>query len=763
MSEIQDQRAYEIMEQYIKENKVFIDTCSLLFEHADAFWGHFVPVLQRNNQKVIIPYRCIEEVEKLSYDNDSCKAQRALQAKQTLVTLQKANLLDIRGEKSDNFADNVFLVQFTKFRMSHKLLLITQDRALGKEILALNNSKAVRGNKVSVLRINKYGFLSKHECEEKRNNTYAMEVDPSEKFEIGSRVTIISNDTIRVSYVPKEGDKVISDGQTIRLIKELGAGGEGTIYETNTPYVAKIYKPEKITTRKYAKLQLMISKKIDFKGICYPVDIIYNEEQEFVGYLMPRANGKEIQRSIFIKQLLIKNFPHWQKKDTVRLCITILEKIKYLNERNIILGDINPANILVVSPEEVYFVDADSYQIGEFPCPVGTINYTAPEIQRKSYSTFLRTQGNENFAIATLLFMLMVPGKPPYAQQGGEDPIANITNMDFSYPFESNSNKKTPDGPWRFIWSHLTYDLKGAFYNTFRKEGAYAEESRRLSAGDWLKLFNEYYFLLNSGLFGEQDKLSEELFHTRFKKNPKATYIKCKLCGEEMEEKRLTEGICRNCLDQGEIYHCKKCGREILYTNYQKYIKKSRKHDICFECKSHGDDTYATLRCQDCGRSFNFTNNEHEFYQERGYDLPKRCSICRENRKKGFNNCSNNGSSQSASSSSKCYITTAVCEYYGKSDDCFELETLRAFRDRWLAVQPDGISLIKQYYQEAPNIVKWLKESSNYAVLCRHLLETYIIPCVYLIGEGEYERCKKLYLSMVTELKALKLQPEHNR
>ena len=31
--------------------------------------------------------------------------------------------------------------------------------------------------------------------------------------------------------------------------------------------------------------------------------------------------------------------------------------------------------------------------------------------------------------IATLLFMIMLPGKPPYAQQGGEDPAWRLTVM----------------------------------------------------------------------------------------------------------------------------------------------------------------------------------------------------------------------------------------------------------------------------------------------------------------------------------------------
>lgn len=749
----EEQKAYEKMEYYIRDKKIFIDTCSLLYEHADEFWSHFYPLLQRNNQKVIIPYRCIEELERISKSEDTEKAKKAQKAIENLGRLQNENILDIRGEKNDNFADNVFLVQFTKFRMSYNLLLITQDRTLGKEILELNNSEAVKGNKIRVFRINQYGFLSKHEYEEKLRDSAQRNNAPLEKFDVAKTVTAIPNTPLSVSIIPVEGSSVICDGKNIKLIRELGTGGEGSIYETDTPYVAKIYKKDKITQRKFSKLKLMISKHVKYDGICYPIGIIYNEQNEFVGYLMPKANGKELGRSIFIKPLFLRNFPDWKKKDTVKLCITILKKIKYLNDRNIILGDINPANILVVGPEEVYLVDTDSYQIGEFPCPVGTPYYTAPEIQRKDFSEFLRTQGNENFAIATLLFMIMIPGKSPYAQQGGEDAIANIINMDFSYPFGNNSNKKTPDGPWRFIWSHLTYDLKEAFYNTFRKEGKNSKENNRLSAEEWLKIFGEYFYLLSSGKFGEQDQMSEELFPSRFKKNPDVKYSKCKLCGYEIEENRLTEGICHNCLQQGEIYKCKSCGKEILYTNYQKYIKKSKKYEICYDCKTHADDTYAELKCQDCGKSFSFTNRDYQFYRQKGYEFPKRCPACREKRKNSQNNYSSKTTNHSSSYSSGCYITTAVCEYYGKSDDCVELKMLRVFRDKWLAAQPEGLTLIHQYYDEAPVIVEWLKKSNQYEELCSYLLNQYIFPCVQLVKEGEYQKCKSMYQEMVKELK----------
>ena len=41
-----------------------------------------------------------------------------------------------------------------------------------------------------------------------------------------------------------------------------------------------------------------------------------------------------------------------------------------------------------------------------------------------------------------------------------------------------------------------------------------------------------------------------------------------------------------------------------------------------------------------------------------------------------------------------CFITTAVCQELGKPDNCAELTAFRAFRDGYLASQPDGEALI---------------------------------------------------------------------
>ncbi len=780
-----EEYALEKLESYVKEWKIFIDTCSLLHPAADKFWMNIIPFLEKYQAKVIIPFRSVEELQKHAANKeDADLARRSNNTLKILVQLRNAGYIELRGEKTDNFADNVFQVVFTKFRMTHKLLLITQDRDLARDILSLNESKAVRAYPVHVQRVNRYGFLSGFKANEEQSRPAGEKesMEPDEIFKVCDSVTAIADTPMGVSHIPGQQECTYTVQGPVKLISEIASGGEGILYSTDTPYVAKIYKRGNITRRRFEKIRLMLEKPIECEGICAPVAALYNADREFVGYLMPRAQGKELQKSIFIKPLFIKNFPGWKKRDTVQLCVTILEKIKYLHSRNIIIGDINPANILVVSPQEVYFVDTDSYQIEDFPCPVGTINYTAPEIQRKRFPEFLRTMGNENFAIATLLFMIMLPGKPPYSQQGGEDPIANIVNMDFSYPFGESSNRKTPDGPWRYIWSHLTYDLKKAFYNTFRKDGENAAEDTRLSVDEWLPIFKYYLELLDSGRYGKQDKMSEELFPTRHKKNPKTVFTSCKLCGNEVAENMCQNGICRECLSKGEVYSCKKCGRDISYTNYQKYIKNARKYDICPQCFEQGKKIKYAPICVECGETFHITNSQYDYFMEKGLDLPKRCPSCRAEKRKRMDETDFQPDGQySGENGSFCFITTAVCSYYGKPDNCRELTLLRAFRDTWLKNQPGGQEAIAKYYRKAPLLVSLLQASEQYEEYCEILWDRYICPCARLIEEAMsktavsdtdwprddekspaflaasqreamFEECEKLYYGMVKYL-----------
>ena len=99
-----------------------------------------------------------------------------------------------------------------------------------------------------------------------------------------------------------------------------------------------------------------------------------------------------------------------------------------------------------------------------------------------------------------------------------------------------------------------------------------------------------------------------------------------------------------------------------------------------------------------------------------------------------------------------CYITTAICEEFGKPDDCYELTTFRGFRDNWLKQQPDGEMLITRYYDTAPKIVDLINKQPNRTDIYQFINENYLSKCLLYIENGENEKCKNLYIEMMEYL-----------
>ena len=99
-----------------------------------------------------------------------------------------------------------------------------------------------------------------------------------------------------------------------------------------------------------------------------------------------------------------------------------------------------------------------------------------------------------------------------------------------------------------------------------------------------------------------------------------------------------------------------------------------------------------------------------------------------------------------------CFITTAVCQNFGKPDDCYELTEFRKFRDTWLINQPDGEFLIEQYYIIAPKIVEKINMCNDAKEIYSRIWEQYLFLCLNYIEEENYIECKNLYVQMVNEL-----------
>lgn len=99
-----------------------------------------------------------------------------------------------------------------------------------------------------------------------------------------------------------------------------------------------------------------------------------------------------------------------------------------------------------------------------------------------------------------------------------------------------------------------------------------------------------------------------------------------------------------------------------------------------------------------------------------------------------------------------CFVTTAICEFEGKPDDCRELTLLREFRDGWLRQCADGPALIERYYNEAPAVVTCIdccdEPEKRYAELRRR----WLTPCIEALEHGDPARCRALYIDMMHTL-----------
>lgn len=100
-----------------------------------------------------------------------------------------------------------------------------------------------------------------------------------------------------------------------------------------------------------------------------------------------------------------------------------------------------------------------------------------------------------------------------------------------------------------------------------------------------------------------------------------------------------------------------------------------------------------------------------------------------------------------------CYITTAVCESLGKSDDCYELKILRDYRDGYLMGSKDGEEVVRTYYDIAPTIVNRINKRNDSDRIYSGIFNRYISPCISLIEEDKKEECRELYSRMVYSLR----------
>lgn len=103
-----------------------------------------------------------------------------------------------------------------------------------------------------------------------------------------------------------------------------------------------------------------------------------------------------------------------------------------------------------------------------------------------------------------------------------------------------------------------------------------------------------------------------------------------------------------------------------------------------------------------------------------------------------------------------CYITTACLAALKEDfdDKCYELETLRHYRDTWLRENhPDEIKI---YYERAPKLVEAINTRTDHMEIYRNIYRELVIPSIHAIESNDMELAETIYRT-----EYLKLEEEY--
>ena len=107
----------------------------------------------------------------------------------------------------------------------------------------------------------------------------------------------------------------------------------------------------------------------------------------------------------------------------------------------------------------------------------------------------------------------------------------------------------------------------------------------------------------------------------------------------------------------------------------------------------------------------------------------------------------------SSESSSGCFLTSACVESMGLADDCDELMTLRALRDKRRLYDSSFDAMVKEYYQIAPKIVAAINALPDRKERYAKLYQTLVQPSVAMVKANRENDAVAFYRKMVLTLK----------
>lgn len=388
------------------------------------------------------------KIIKIFVENDiSLKIKNFMDSKDYRTAYLMDGMLDLLKDNNllffihtNNYLDTEEFEREIKEPLNAARYIVTQKESV------YNALKDIK-DKYPNIKICRYSNSSFEEWNDTRKNLNAFYLDNDDEY-----IYKINTNQVDYVYSNKYGYLKLDNGSQI-------TGGEGSVYTTYNNMMAKVYKKESINYVNYKKISKMIDMNVYNQFICWPRDLLYIDGT-FIGYLMD-----EVKNSKTLLTLRIGNFSTMNHLERFKLCLNFLKNVNYLHEKGVLIGDLKPDNILVKSPEEVYFIDCGCYQIDDYSCPVCHPEYTKREFKKGELLKQLRTEEDEYYPINKIAFEILIKKDHTYDPNNIE--LENQDKTKFSYPLDiSNYNRTAEDA---MLWKSLTPTMREYFYYYFKQ------------------------------------------------------------------------------------------------------------------------------------------------------------------------------------------------------------------------------------------------------------------------------------------------------
>lgn len=284
-------------------------------------------------------------------------------------------------------------------------------------------------------------------------------------------------------------------GRVIDLGRELGKGGEGSVFEVPAlpNQVAKLYhKP--VDVQKQTKLRFMSahSDATLLKYTAWPQDTLHPAHNGPVaGFLMPKVVGRDPIHQLYSPAQRRQERPKAAWDFLLFVARNTAAAFETIHAHGHVLADVNQGNVMVGADSQVVLIDCDSLQVNAAGtlhlCEVGVSHFTSPELQGlSSFRGVTRTANHDNFGLALLIFHLLFGGRHPYmgkplTSSAGESLESDIKA--FRYAYASDARQRGFEMPPRAIPIGLVPPAVQALF-----EQAFTEQGVRMrpSAKTWV-------------------------------------------------------------------------------------------------------------------------------------------------------------------------------------------------------------------------------------------------------------------------------------